>query len=448
MSHERRLRTAVWYGDLPLDLEFPAEWDVTFFWPSTPPPLTEEQIAAALEHPAGQVCIRELARGKRRPLVIVDDPNRPTPAALVLPWVVKQIVDAGVGSGEIRVLVATGTHGAPRQETVVQKIGPQIASACRVLIHDSTSNSTVKLGRTSFGTRVWVNREVVNSDLVVGIGGIFPNHTAGLGGGSKLAMGVLGFDSIKHLHYRHQSVGWGAHHDAASFRKDLDEIARMIGMTTMISVQVDGDRQIVRVACGDPAQYFDEEAAFSQRTFSASLPGDADVVVSNAYPNDLSLTFAGMKGITPLYHCRPGASRIALASCSEGFGHHGLFPLRSSLLNRPRHLFRRALHMSFRDLSNKISGRLSQGTSGGTRHDAATNPGPAHPIWLYRPGNHAEPLPASIAGMRTTTSWPAILQAVRNEQPSGTRLRAVVYACAPLQILRQEAQGLSFAAGE
>ena len=45
--------------------------------------------------------------------------------------------------------------------------------------------------------------QLVAADWIVGIGGIYPNNTAGFGGGSKLALGVLSRESIKHLHGKH-----------------------------------------------------------------------------------------------------------------------------------------------------------------------------------------------------------------------------------------------------
>src|SRR6266700_7977235 len=95
-SHGSLLRTAAWYGDRPLTLDFPDDWDVRVAWPNTPPPLSDGQIAAALDNAVGQPPIRELARGKSRPLVIVDDLTRPTPAGRILPFLLRQFEEAGI----------------------------------------------------------------------------------------------------------------------------------------------------------------------------------------------------------------------------------------------------------------------------------------------------------------------------------------------------------------
>jgi hypothetical protein len=170
----------------------------------------------------------------------------------------------------------------------------------------------------------------------------------------------------------------------------------------------------------------------AQEVFRAPLPdAQADVVLANAYPNDLSLTFARMKGMAPLWRAPLGASRIAIASCSEGLGFHGLFPF----LNAPRYHRQRMLALRAwvllarpRLLAQNVYRRLFRR---GDRQPAARNP-----IWLYRPNAANGPsLPAEIPGIRVTSSWDEIIEAVRREQSGRDTLRATVYSCAALQWL-------------
>jgi nickel-dependent lactate racemase len=431
MNCQTHCWTGAWYSDEALTLDFPPEWDVTVFRPSTPPPLTDRQIAEALEQPSGQSPIRQIGRGKSRPLVIVDDLNRPTPVARVMPFLLKHFRDAGISSRDVTILVASGTHGAPQLNAVLKKAGPEAAS-CKIVLHDP-ERDLAQVGSTTFGTIVLVNREVMRSDLIVGIGGIYPNHTAGFGGGSKLALGVLGFRSIMELHYRHQSKGWGGGERVNTFRKDLDEIARMIGLNTMISLQVGANREVIRMACGDHFIYYGQEVDFARRVFRAPLPLDANVVISNAYPNDLSVTFVKMKGIAPLDQCAPGASRIAIGSCSEGLGHHGLFPVvNRPRFYRPRHIYRRIAMRGVDGVSEALRGRFLERWGSVAKKTASHA---RNPIWLYRPGVHSQALPSRVAGFRITPSWEEIVEAVRMEHPSSRTLRVVVYPCAPLQYL-------------
>src|SRR5918911_1191800 len=356
------LRTGAWYGDRALRIPIPSSWDVTVFAPSAGAALTDAQIVERLESPTGQLTIRELCRGKTRPVVIVDDLNRPTPASRVLPVLLRQFADAGVPARDVGIVMATGTHGAPPPDALAKKVGPEAAGSCRLHVHDC-NRDVVKVGRTSFGTPVFVNKHVVESDFLVGVGGLYPNQTAGFGGGSKLALGVLGFRSIASLHYGHQSMGWGTPNSHSTFRRDLDEIAHMIGLRTTVSLLLNADRDVIDVVCGDPDAYYAAVLNSARDAFRAPRPDEgAHVIISNAYPNDLSLTFVRMKGMAPLTRAPCGASRIAIASCAEGLGFHGLFPF----MNAPR--FHRQRMRAVRGsvllskpglLAQKVRGRLA-----------------------------------------------------------------------------------------
>jgi nickel-dependent lactate racemase len=406
---------------------------VEVFTPHVGVPLTDLQIAQRLESPVGQPPVRQLCRGKARPVVIVDDLNRPTPASRVVPALLRQFAEAGIAARDVSIVMAPGTHGAPRADALVKKVGAEAAGACQTYIHDC-HRDVVKVGRTSFGTPVLVNKHVVDSDFLVGIGGLYPNDTAGFGGGTKLALGVLGFRSIASLHYGHPSIGWGAPNRHSTFRRDLDEIAPMIGLRTTVSLLLNADRDVVDVVCGDPHAYYAEVLRSARAAFHAPRPDEgADVIISNAYPNDLSLTFVRMKGIAPLTRAPRGASRIAIASCAEGLGFHGLFPF----MNAPRfhrqrmRAVRASVLLSKPDrLAHKVRRRLAH-PFGARRESTA-----AHPIWLYCPDPaHTAGLPAAIPGMHVTSSWDEILEAVRREQGGRAALRVLVYGCAALQWL-------------
>jgi hypothetical protein len=332
--------------------------------------------------------------------------------------------------------MATGTHGPPPVDGMQKKIGMETAERCRLFIHRH-DRDVAYIGRTSFGTRVYVNREVLHSDLVIGIGGIFPSSNLGFSGGSKLALGVLGIRSIASLHARHQDVHWGVVDRTSSFRKDLDEIAGMIGMHTMITIHVDQHRQPVRLACGDHLAYIEEEMSFSREFGAVPNAADADVVICNTYPSDASLTIARNKGTSNFYGCPFTASRILIASCSEGVGYHGLFPLvNAPALSSRWDRLRRILSLSPVEVARKASARLVRSARrvfAQEQRPASTGALRRHPLWLYRPGEHREALPAAIAGIRVSSSWTDIVDAVHAEQGTGRALRVVLYPCAPLQ---------------
>jgi nickel-dependent lactate racemase len=448
----RRIRTAAWYGDRELELAFPDGWEVEVHTPRTGPPLSDEQIDAALGDPVGQAPIDLVARDRSRPLIVVDDLTRPTPAARVIPGVLRRLGAAGIPAGDVTILLATGTHRGTAREAFVKKLGPEAAAACRLLVHDDAGD-LVKVGRTSFGTPVIVNRAVADSDLVIGVGGVYPQHSTGFGGGAKLALGVLGRASISRLHYGHPSME-GSYDTDNAFRRDLGEIAALIGLRTSVSAHVDADREIVRLVCGDHDRYYADAVAFAREAYLAPLPGDADFVVSNAYPIDVSLTFMRSKGIVPLLHGKPGASRALIAACPEGVGHHGLFPFVPNPQRwRYRHMARRAraqpglVPRKLARRAARVPQQLRRRVGAAPQPVAAQRPSaPSRPIWLHAPGTPPESLPINLPGMTVAASWDDVIDRVRREQEGRDDLKVAVYACAPLHVLDLGARGAAAAA--
>lgn len=432
MSRRIRLRTAAWYGDRPLTLTFPDRWEVVVHRPRTPPPLGHEQLAESFARPVGQPPIAQLARGRTRPLIIVDDLTRPTPAAAVVPFVLRQLEAAGIAAGQVRVLLARGGHGLTPADALLKKVGEEAARACRLMIHDF-DRDLVWVGRSSHGIPVLVNREVMTSDFLVGVGGVYPQHSTGFGGGSKLALGVLGRRSIIGLHYGHPSVE-GSYDVDNEFRRDLDEVARMIGLRTVASLHVDAERRPVRVVSGDPEAYYRDAVAFSRQAYLAPLPRRADVVVANAYPMDVSLTFARSKGLAPLQHAPTGASTVLIAASSEGLGLHRIFPfVNGPRFSEQRHLARKLIWGGPRILPAKVAGRVKRRWQA-LRQPAQTN-GPNHPLWLYQPVEAGSPLPEGLPEFGRVRGWAEVLERVTREQAGREQVRVEVYGCSPLQVL-------------
>ncbi len=425
--------SGMWYGEQKFELPCPREWDVTVARPNTPREMTAAEIALVLGQPVGQPPLSVLARGSKTAAIIIDDVNRATPVSAVLPSVIRQLGEAGISSDRITIVLACGAHALPRMNSVRSKVG-EIASECTIRLHDA-NRDVARIGRTSFGTPVLLNKEVANSDFVIGIGGLYPNSTAGYGGGSKLILGVLGFRSILSLHYLHGGAGRGLSREQDTFRRDLNEIAELARLRSLISVHVNAECKIVRMKCGDHLSYYEGERSFAQQAYCVPPPGDADVVISNAYPNDLSLTFALMKGAAPLHSCERSSSRILLARCSEGIGGHGLFPVvnvdrfhRSKMYlrfaaARPGPFFEKALRTAAKRCQRKTV--AIPGASASWKN----------PVHLYAGPDGGRRLSVGVPGVKIADSWADIVSAVGREQASvGRTLKVAVYPCAPLLV--------------
>lgn len=430
---EIELRTGAWYNDRPIQLTFPDSWDVVTYWPDTPPPLTDEQIAEQIHRPIGQPSLSELARGKKRPVIVVDDLARPTPAFRILPFLLKEFESAGIQHHDIRILVATGTHGHQDATALASKIGQPTYTNCRVIVH-SDLRGTKFVGTTSFGTPVYVNAELRKADLIVGIGGVYPQHTTGFGGGGKLILGVSGRKTIRTLHFRHKGVG-GTYNIDNDFRRDVTEIARMVGLNTIYTLHINDRMEVVQLLAGDHYAYYPQAAEYSRKRYTAPLPEDADVVIVNSYPSDVSYTFV-RKAMKPIRCASRSAMKIMIGSMHEGLGHHGLFQQGlSDRIREYRELYNRISVMEPRVIIQKTIKNLFFRN----RHPVQPHAGgsvslPADPMWVYRPEGAGAPM-QDLEGVRIVRSWDAVLKGIQARYATGSSVKVRIYPCGSLQCL-------------
>jgi nickel-dependent lactate racemase len=441
------LLTGAWYGDRPLALALPADWDLTIHWPRTPAAMTNDEVRSALDRPLDGASLTKLASGLGSVAIIVDDLTRPTPVDRILPLLLDDLAAAGIRDEAITIIVGTGTHG-PSKAGVERKVGHPIAARYRVAFHDDRRDC-VRIGTTSFGSPVLVNRDVAASDLTIGMGGIYPQHTVGFGGGAKTVLGALGRASIERLHYRHPSVD-GRLDIPSDFRRDVAEMADLVGMRFVAAALVDARRELIWLAAGPPTVVHAAGVELAVEWFGAPGPGDADVVIANAFPMDTSATFARSKGVIPLTRAAPLASRVLIGAASEGVGHHGLFPLEAgratALVDRVR-VARNVPPASVAGLGIGLVRRSAERVI--SRRERAAPIGRTQRPILFHPTTDVG-LPGLLAGMRTVTDWDELVRLVEHEQSergqadrrpadrtSARRqpLRTVVYPCSPLQVL-------------
>ena len=436
-------RTGAWYRDRELQLSFPDKWDVTAHWPNTPEPLTAEEIERRIDAPVDCEPIAELARDAATVSIVVDDLSRPTPAHRVLPMLIRRLRSASANV-RIHLLVATGTHGDQDEVALRNKIGADACESCEVQVH-SDLKAVRKIGVTSFDTPVFVNETILTSDLVIGVGGVYPQHTTGFGGGGKLALGICGRQTIMELHYKHKSME-GRYNTDNDFRRDVCEIASMIGLNAILTLHIDGHSQIVNAVFGHHESFYDDAARFSHDRYVAPAASDADVVIANAYPLDTSLTFM-RKGYKPLYTAPADMVKVMIAAAPEGVGVHGLFQyINPSRIARIRNLAIRAWSMDKVELAKKVRNRVVERFKPPPEEDEPEEettilpPNTEH-LYLYRTEPSGQPLP-ELDRVTVTSDWAELLRIIEEEHfPDATRIRAIVYPCAPIQCIDDENDG-------
>ena len=295
----------IWYEEGELELAFPESWEVIpcLMAGHDAPPITPEQIKAVLNRPVGSPAIRELARGKSEVAIIFDDISRPTRVADLVPYVLEELVAAGIPEAAIRFICASGSHGAHSFQDFQKKLGGEILDRFPVYNHNPYENCTY-VGETSSGTRLSVNAEVMSCDLKIAIGSVIPHPQSGYGGGGKIVLpGIASIDSIEAFHLldikarqagQANIVGPG-NYSQNPLVKDFNEAARMVGLDFKIDTIINGRGQPCAIFAGEPQAEYCEAVKFAVPHYATrTIPGVEVVVVNNYSKGNEAIVGFGM----------------------------------------------------------------------------------------------------------------------------------------------------------
>ena len=339
-----KMYSRAWYGDEEVTLAFPENWEVTTVAPKDAPKLSDAAIEAAFGQPIGTPRVAEMARGKGSAAIIVDDLSRPTPAATIIPFLLRELNQAGIPKSEIRFVVGGGSHRPLTDEEIAKKVGADIAAAYEVTNHDFMSGDLRALGSLDSGLPIYTNQVVADADFKICLGGIYPHSSVGFGGGAKLIVpGVSGFATMFYFHSFHPGRGHAVierQGDEPDHRDAAEAVARVLGLDVIVNVVINSRREVAGLFVGDFVQAHRTGAHFALETYGTQIPDAVrqrtDVVVLNCYPLDSDPIQTGKSFWAQQYF--DDAYTIAVNPASDGICYHGLF----DRLDYPRFLKQRA----------------------------------------------------------------------------------------------------------
>lgn len=416
-----QLRTKAWFGDEPLSISFPPAWKIVEVGPRDSPALSAEAMREQLARPIGSPPLRDLAKGKTKAVILVDDLTRPTPAADLLPLLITELTQSGLRENAITVLLAGGTHPPASAEEQAKKVGTKLSPVVRVMAHDSRGD-LVDLGRSPAGLPIRINRMVMECDLKIGVGCIYPHPIAGFSGGAKIVLpAVCGVETTRMMHdyLRGSRERGGSIH--TELRQDMIAVARKAGLDFIANVTLNHRREIGGLFAGDLVEAHEAGVRAAQRMYTVPVVTGADIVVADMYPFDTSWQFAQDRGLWPIECAGPTASRVVIAACPLGLGTHELFPVDSPLWSR---VARRLQHFRMADLDRPFE-KL--------RTVVKLLRQKQHQMMVLSPGLEAQDLKTMFPHAQRFGEWPALraaLVARHGERP----LSVAIYRCAPLLV--------------
>jgi nickel-dependent lactate racemase len=274
-----------WYGWEPEEISFPSGWQVheQRMNGHSARALSQSEVAEKLDNPVGTPPLRELARGRKKCAIIIDDMTRPTKTYQMLPTVLGELRQGGLSEDEIVFVMATGAHAGRMASDFKKKLGEEVPRRHLVFNHVCFENC-VDIGKTSFGTPVQVNREVMSCDLKVTLGAMMPHFGYGFGGGSKMLLpGVSGIDSISTNHRIMEGTGPGKV-EQNKRRLDSEEAARMAGVDFIVNAFLNADCDVADMICGDVVEAHRAGTKIAREHYATQTVENADISIGNCYP--------------------------------------------------------------------------------------------------------------------------------------------------------------------
>jgi nickel-dependent lactate racemase len=319
------------YGEASLDCRLPEDRvaEVVRPLPISIPVNPKRLIDEALSAPIGCSPLETMAEPGRRVAIVIDDISRSTPTRLILPAVIDRLLSAGIEAESIRIVIALGSHRPLSREEILSKTGSEIFQAFRIVnVPCWEEDAMVSLGETADGIPAEVNRHVVEADLRIGIGSIFPHMDAGYGGGAKIILpGVCSCRTVNAFHARSAStaVNQLGSPDAPSRRTLEAFVQEKVGLDFIFNVIPGPDGGVYRCVAGHAVAAHRRGVAIARDVYAVPVRKRCPLVIVNSYPTEMDFWQCTKAFWTADLMTTDGGMAVLLSPCPEGTGGHPLW---------------------------------------------------------------------------------------------------------------------------
>ncbi|MBV9593090.1 MAG: nickel-dependent lactate racemase [Actinobacteria bacterium] len=294
-------------------------------------PDPDRVLTQALRRPVAGPPLRERVRPGAKVAVSICDITRAQPREAMIRALLDEL-DGIVGTEDIVLLVATGTHRANDDDELRAMVGEQFARTLRIVNHDGRDASALTwCGTHGRDVPVWLNSEWVEADVRITTGFVEPHFFAGFSGGPKLvAPGLAGIETILTLHdatrIGNERATW-AICEGNPVHDDVRAIAVATGVDFAFDVVLNAEQRIVAAFGGDLLEMHEAARATVRQVAMQPVEGRYDVVVTtnSGYPLDQNL-YQSVKGMSAAATIvKPGGLIVCAAECRDGFPAFGEF---------------------------------------------------------------------------------------------------------------------------
>jgi len=321
------------YGKGEMEIRIPKKNYVATLMPHFKPGLKDEAgaVKKALENPIGTKRLREIAKGRKSAVIVVNDITRPTATYKLLPHLIQELKEGGMKEDQVQFLVATGTHRDNTKEELEGMLGKEVVQRFKVVNHHCQDDKImVDLGKTSGGIPVVINRLFWEAELKITTATIAPHQSAGFSGGRKSVLpGIASLATLKQHHgfgmrSNKPAMGWV---EGNPFHMHAVEAAKMAGTDFILNTVQNDRKELTQVVAGDVEKAWLEGVKGSREIFEVTVPRPADIVITTpgGFPKDIDLYQSQKSMASSELVVKEGGTVILLAECKDGVGAHGFY---------------------------------------------------------------------------------------------------------------------------
>jgi nickel-dependent lactate racemase len=103
-------------------------------------------------------------------------------------------------------------------------------------------------------------------------------------------------------------------------RKDIEEAGKICGLDFIVNTVLNDKKEIVKVVAGNPIAAHREGIKMASEIYGVEVPGQADIVITSAFPLDIDIRQSGKSIINTMQAAKTNGTILCVSPCPEGAG--------------------------------------------------------------------------------------------------------------------------------
>ena len=318
------------FGKTKLDFQYRSERFSVLETASEKEGLSDSALGDLFDSPIGTSSLEDKIEPGETVLIAVPDATRKVGAGQIVNLLVRRLIANGTMPYEISIILSTGFHRKVTSKEKEEILTPFIVQRVKVIDHDPTDlMGFVRLAETENGIPIELNRNAVEADHMILVGGINFHYFAGFTGGRKLVCPglasrktVIGTHSLAFAdENRAEGVGLGKL-QGNPVHEAFVEVTETIDPSFAFNTITNQRGEVTDLFCGDWKESHLSACDYYLETNSVEIESKRRLVIVSAggFPHDINLIQAHKALETASQACSEGGIIVLVAECSEGAG--------------------------------------------------------------------------------------------------------------------------------